>query len=169
MDADAPCGVAVGVARVRLIADPGSSPEIVVVSCRERDVDGIGDLPLSVGPERSAVERLAGLPGQPAGAVRRAQELLDLDDDVLARPKTYAANRDGNRVTGLRRQRDARLSPVSPGLDARIDTEQQARDHQPEPRIDRDLLLGRAFTEGKGGNRAGEDRKHGKPEGAVAR
>src|SRR5439155_8693046 len=72
MEADAPYCVAVGVARVRLIADPGSSPEI-------------------------------------------------------------------------------------------------ARDHQAEARIDRHLLLGRALPERKGGYRAGKDRKHREPEGAVAR
>src|SRR5438046_10130534 len=91
MDADAPSGVAV-VARVRLIADPGSSPEIVVVSCRERDVDGIGDLPLPIGPERSAVERLAGLPGQPTCVVWSAHELLDLHDAVVAQVKSHTAH-----------------------------------------------------------------------------
>src|SRR5881398_2088278 len=107
MDADAPGRVAAGVARLRLLAHPGSRPEIVVVARRERDVDRVGDLAVAVGPERSAVERLAGLPGQSAGVVRRPYELLDLDDDVIPRAKAGATNGDGNQMTGLRGQRDA--------------------------------------------------------------
>src|SRR5438477_554989 len=87
MDADAPSRVALGIARLRLLANPGSCPEIVVVARRQRDVDGVGDLAVAVGPERRAVDGLAGLPGQSAGVVRRPYELLDLDDDVISRAK----------------------------------------------------------------------------------
>ena len=168
MDADAPGRVAPRVTLLRLVADPRSRAEIVVVARRYRNVDRIGDRTVAVGPERSTVERLAGLPGQASFVVRRTHELVDLDDDVVARTKAGAMNGDGNHVTRLRRKRDARLSPVAPRLDARVDAEQQARNHQAEARIDRDLFLGRAFAEGEGGDRAREDRDHGEPEGAVA-
>src|SRR6266480_2626297 len=168
MDADAPRRVAPGIARLRLLADPGTRPEIVVVARRQRDVDRVSDPAVAVGPERRAVEGLAGLPGQSAGVVRRPYELLDLDDDVIPRAKTGATNGDGNQMTGLRGQRDARLSAVAPRLDARVDAEQEAADHQPQAGRDRNPLLRRARAEGKGGQGAGEDREHGEPEGAVA-
>src|SRR6185436_6748674 len=121
MDADTPGRVAAGVARLGLLADPSPRPEVVVIACRERDIDRVGDLAVAVGPERCAVERLACPPGQPAGVVRRPHELLDLDHDVVARAEPDTTNGDGDRVAGLRCQRDARLRAVAPSLDARVD------------------------------------------------
>src|SRR5438045_7375603 len=116
MDADAPSRVALGIARLRLLANPGSCPEIVVVARRQRDVDRVGDLAVAVGPERRAVEGLAGLPGQSAGVVRRPYELLDLDDDVIPRAKAGATNGDRNQMAWLWSQRDARLRTGRPTL-----------------------------------------------------
>src|SRR5262249_49094434 len=78
-------------------------------------------------------------------------------------------NGDGDGVTGFRRQRDAGLRPVAPGLDARVDAEEQAPNHESEARIDRHPLLGRVWAKREGGQRAGEDRQSCEPEGAVAR
>src|SRR5438045_8695352 len=114
MDADAPSRVAPGITRLRLLAHPGSGPEIVVVARRQRDVDRVGDPAVAVGPEQRAVEGLAGLPGQSAGVVRRPYELLDLDDDVIHRAKPGATNGDRNQMSWLWSQRDARLSTVPP-------------------------------------------------------
>src|SRR6266513_5064373 len=147
MDPDAAGRIAPDVARLRLLAHPRSCPEVVVVACRHGDVDRVGDLAVAVRPERRAVEGLAGLPRQPAGVVRGPHELLDLDDDVVPGAETRTANGHGDRVTGLRGQGDARLGPIAPGPDARVDAEEEACDHQPEARIDRDPLLGRALAE----------------------
>src|SRR2546430_10260129 len=98
MDADAPGRVAAGVARLRLLAYPGSRPEIVVVARRERDVDRVGDLAVAVGPERSAVERLARPPGQPARVGRRPPRMLDLDDALGTPAQAAATGSDGGRA-----------------------------------------------------------------------
>src|SRR5262245_32349656 len=51
VDAHATGRVAACVAGLRLLADPGPRPKIVVVARGQRDVDGVGDLAVAVGPE----------------------------------------------------------------------------------------------------------------------
>ena len=52
------------------------------------------DLARAVRPERRSVERLARLPGRLALAVRSAEQLLDLHDDVVARAEPDSVDRD---------------------------------------------------------------------------
>src|SRR6185312_11349942 len=142
MDPDTARRVPLRVAGLRLGADPGARAEVVVVARGERDVDGEGDLAVTVGAERGAVERLARLPGQPAAVVRRPHELLHLDDDVVARAQAGAAHSDRDGLAGFRRQRDARLGAIAPRLHARVDAEEQAEHDEAEARIDGDPSSG---------------------------
>src|ERR671934_103491 len=70
MHADTPGRVPARVACPRLVAYPGTCPEIVVVAGRKRDVHRVIDLAVTVRAKRRPVQWLPGLPREPAGVVR---------------------------------------------------------------------------------------------------
>src|SRR5437867_2781569 len=131
--------VAARVARPRLGADPGAGSEVVVVALRQRDLDCVGDLAVSVGTERRPVKRLARLPGEPA-LTAGTNELLDLHEDVVTGTQAAAAHAHGYPLAGQRCERDARLRSVTPRPHPCVDAEEQARPDEREARVDGELL-----------------------------
>src|SRR5574341_790458 len=96
MDAHAPCRRAVAVARLWLGSHPGSSAEVVEVSRRQGQGDGVLDLPCTVRAQGRAVKRLPTRPGGLTVLVGAAEELVDLDDEVVARAQPGSADRHGH-------------------------------------------------------------------------
>src|SRR4051794_26985097 len=82
VDTDTTSAVRLAVTVRRFRADPRTSADVVEVARRQRDVDRLPDVAAPVGPQRCAVELGPGLPHERAAIVFRAQELLDLDDQM---------------------------------------------------------------------------------------
>src|SRR4051794_3286510 len=87
VDTHTASGVRLAVTVRRFRSDPRTSADVVEVARRQRDVDRLPDIAAPVGPQRCAVELGAGLPHECAAVVFRAQELLDLDHEMIARPQ----------------------------------------------------------------------------------
>src|SRR5262249_12931578 len=129
----------VPVAVPRLVADPGACADVVEVSRRQWDVDRLLDVTCRVRAERRAVQLLP----------RRARtgELLDPDDEMVPRPEPARAHCHGDECATLRRDRDARLRPVTPRPHARIDGHHEAGAEHDEPEVQHAPLGVRALAE----------------------
>jgi len=88
---------------------------------------------------------------------------------VFGRAQSDPADRHGDGRTALRCHGDAGLRPVSPGLDARIDREDESGAKHRKPGVQDTALLGRALPQGERGNRSEEDRECSAPERTEAR
>ena len=156
--ADAARRVPVRIAVLRLLPDPHARPDVVEVAGRDRDLHRLRDVAGTVGTERRAVQRLTRLPRQLPVLVGRAQQLLDLDDEVIARAQPCAADRDADDRAALRRQRDARLWPVAPRLDARVDRADEPGPEHDQAEIEGVPLLAGVLAQPERRNGAEEDR-----------
>src|SRR6266542_2424237 len=138
----------------RRIAHPRPRTEVVEVAGRKGEVDCLLDLSGVVRPERGAVERLPRPPRKAAPPIGHSQQLLHLDDQVVARAQADSPDRDGDDGSAFRRDGDARLRSVAPRLDPRVDREHEASTEHDEAHVENASLLGRVLPQAERGNRA---------------
>ena len=127
------------------------------------------NLARSVRAERRSVERLARLPGRMAALVGAAEQLLDLDDDVVARAQPDPVDGHRHERPRLRRHGDAGLRPVAPGLDSRVNAEDERGAEHDDPQGENGALLARSLSQTVRRDRTQEDRECGRPERPEAR
>jgi hypothetical protein len=101
-------------------------------------------------------------------AVGDPEQLLDLDHNVVGRAEPAAVHRDRHLRGRLRPQRDARLSPVAPALDAGVDAEDKRGAEEEQADGDDRALRGGALRHTEGGEGAEQDGQRSAPEGGEA-